>query len=302
MRSLRHMRLTVSDLKRSVEFYQALLGLPVQHRDETRIGLRIGAGPQYLELAQTAPNARPGIEQFSMTVAKFNIPAITNSLATHGVTQAGPGPMKTWVKMRGPEAGGAPNGTPELYVGDPDGIQFQLQDPSYCGGGGPLGNLCKPLEPVRRKGLLQVRDISHFTLDVLDPQRASFYQDVFAMPVLNRQGPNGIGMAVGSKRQFVFLNSSGRRPLVINHACLTMQGFDLEATLKKLAQFGIQPRESATTPLRPLISYVTMRMEDRGGAKGGTPELYFTDPDGILIQLQDTGYCGGAGYLGNVCG
>ena len=28
-------------------------------------------------------------------------------------------------------------------------------------------------------------------------------------------------------------------------------------------------------------------MEDRGGAKEGTPELYFTDPDGILIQLQD---------------
>ena len=30
-------------------------------------------------------------------------------------------------------------------------------------------------------------------------------------------------------------------------------------------------------------------------------ELYFTDPDGLLIQLQDTKYCGGSGSLGEVC-
>ena len=42
-------------------------------------------------------------------------------------------------------------------------------------------------------------------------------------------------------------------------------------------------------------------MEDRRGAKGRTPELYFTDPDGIVMQLQDVRYCGGAGYLGEVC-
>ena len=32
VRSLNHMTLTVSDRKRSVEFYQGLFGLPVQHR------------------------------------------------------------------------------------------------------------------------------------------------------------------------------------------------------------------------------------------------------------------------------
>jgi hypothetical protein len=41
--------------------------------------------------------------------------------------------------------------------------------------------------------------------------------------------------------------------------------------------------------------------QDAGGAKGGTPELYFTDPDGITIQIQETKYCGGVGYLGEVC-
>ena len=54
-------------------------------------------------------------------------------------------------------------------------------------------------------------------------------------------------------------------------------------------------------PPGPVLSYVTMRMEDRGGDKGGTPELYFTDPDGILMQIQDVKYCGGSGYLGEVC-
>jgi hypothetical protein len=42
-----------------------------------------------------------------------------------------------------------------------------------------------------------------------------------------------------------------------------------------------------------------MRMPNRGGALNGTPELYFTDPDGILLQIQDVRYSGGSGYLGN---
>jgi hypothetical protein len=37
------------------------------------------------------------------------------------------------------------------------------------------------------------------------------------------------------------------------------------------------------------------------GATAGTPEIYFGDPDGIPIRLQDVSYCGGSGYLGNVC-
>ena len=51
----------------------------------------------------------------------------------------------------------------------------------------------------------------------------------------------------------------------------------------------------------PLMHYISMRMPERGGAEGGTPELYFTDPDGILMQLQHTTYCGGGGKLGEIC-
>ena len=62
-----------------------------------------------------------------------------------------------------------------------------------------------------------------------------------------------------------------------------------------------EPREGAAGPVGALRHYTSMRMENRGGAPGGTPELYFTDPDGLLMQLQDTTYCGGWGFLGDVC-
>jgi catechol 2,3-dioxygenase-like lactoylglutathione lyase family enzyme len=299
VRSLSHMTLTVSDRKRSVDFYQGLFGLPIQHRQENSIGLRIGSGPQYISLSQGAPNAKPAIAHFCMTVEKFSIEGVTKALGEHGVIKGDAGAMKTWVRMRG-------DGTPELYVGDPDGINVQLQDVSYCGGAGPLGNICKPPEPAPGKGLLAVQDLSHFTLGVSDRQRSTaFYQDVFGLPVQARQG-DGLALGVGSRGQFVFINSTDARrtpPRMagIAHGCFTMEGFDPDKVMKKLAEYGIKPRGNADGPPGPLVSYISMRMEDRGGAKGGTPELYFTDPDGILMQIQDVRYCGGSGYLGEIC-
>ena len=87
----------------------------------------------------------------------------------------------------------------------------------------------------------------------------------------------------------------------INHVCMRMEGFNPDKVLKTLADFGVTPRGDATGPVGPLKSYVSMRMENRGGAKEGTPELYFTDPDGILLQLQDVSYCGGSGVFGEIC-
>ena len=89
---------------------------------------------------------------------------------------------------------------------------------------------------------------------------------------------------------------------LIHHACLTIDDFNHERVLEVLASYGVTTRaDPQGGPIDPQSAYVTMRMEDRGGAPEGTPELYFTDPDGILIQIQDTSYCGGAGYLGDKC-
>src|SRR6202161_1813918 len=90
VRALNHMTLTVSDWKRSLEFYQGLFGMSVQHRQGSAIGLRIGAGPEYISLFQGDADASPAIAHFCMTVDGFSVKAITKSLADHGVGKGDP--------------------------------------------------------------------------------------------------------------------------------------------------------------------------------------------------------------------
>ena len=82
---------------------------------------------------------------------------------------------------------------------------------------------------------------------------------------------------------------------------MNMDNFKPDDVLKTLETMGISPRGDQQGPVGPFKHYISMRMPNRGGAEGGTPELYFTDPDGLLIQLQDVSYCGGGGFLGNEC-
>jgi catechol 2,3-dioxygenase-like lactoylglutathione lyase family enzyme len=302
VRALNHMTLYVSDPKRSLEFYQGLFGMPIQARQSASSAglLRIGSGPQYLALAAAGPDRKIGIDHFCMTTDGFNATQALKVLAEHGVTKSDtPGPMKAWTRMRGD--------TLEFHLGDPDGIIVQLQDPSYCGGTGALGNRCFATpEPAPRKGLIAVRDLSHFTLTVSDSNRSrQFYRDVFGMGIRAYQGPSAPELAVGTGRQFLAMGGGGAngapRTAGIAHACMTMENFNPDKVLKTLADFGIKPRGDARGPAGPLVSYLSIRKEDRGGAKDGTTELYFTDPDGIVMQLQDVSYCGGAGSLGEIC-
>ncbi len=310
VRSFSHMTLTVTDQKRSIEFYQGLFGMPIQARQGPgAICLQIGSGPQFIAIGPGNPNATPEINHYCMMVDNFNVDRVLGILAEHGVTKGEGGPMKSRVRIRTEAQGGAKQGTPELYFTDPDGIMGQLQDTRYCGGAGPLGEVCpaKP-EPSPKKGLLAVEDLSHFTLTVSDAARSlEFYQQLFAMPIQAHQGPTPLP-GVGSSGEFLTLAGMGparagappRKP-GINHACFRMKGFNPDKVLKTLAEFGVTPRGDSTGSVGPLKSYVSMRMENRGGAKEGTPELYFTDPDGILMQIQDMSYCGGGGTMGEIC-
>ena len=47
---LSQITLTVSDVKRSLEFYQGLFGMPIQARQGSTVLLRIGNGPRFLAL------------------------------------------------------------------------------------------------------------------------------------------------------------------------------------------------------------------------------------------------------------
>ena len=303
--AINHMTISVSDPARSLEWYQGLFGMPIAARQANTVILRVGDGPQFMAIGGGSSD-NPGINHLCLSVDDFDADRIVRILGENRVAASGEsGPMQSRVRMRGEEFGGASEGTPELYCGDPDGVVIQLQDSSYCGGAGLLGEGCLATpEPAPSAGLLTVRDYNHFTIFVTDQQRSiRFYQGLFGMPVDTYQGALPV-LRVGSGNQFLALAGAARdsEGAIIHHACLTVDDFDPDRILGVLEDYGVTPRGDAQGPVGPLRSYVTMRMENRGGAPGGTPELYFTDPDGILIQLQDASYCGGDGYLGNVCG
>jgi catechol 2,3-dioxygenase-like lactoylglutathione lyase family enzyme len=307
-RGLHSMTLAVSDVKRSLDFYQGLFGMPIQARHGDSPLLRVGPGPKFMALTTAAADGPTGVSRFGIGVEDFNVDRIVAVLGEHGVTRAtssnpaAAGPLKVLVATR--------DGTPEIVVSDPSGVVFQLQDPSYCGGSGPLGSTCGTVQPSTKKGLIAVQDYSHFTVAAASADESNtFYQSLFGFGIQAYQGPTAPVLGVGPGVHFLMFTGGGAargrggappRPPRVDHPCFGMENFDPDAVVKILEGYGIKPR--GTNPSTPLVWYISQRMENRGGAPGtGTPEFYFTDPDNIAIQIQDVKYCGGGGVLGDVC-
>ena len=123
-----------------------------------------------------------------------------------------------------------------------------------------------------------VASFNHVSVFVPDVQKSvTFYQDLFGLPVLTRQDP-GINLNCGTGFLGVYPLPATTRDSRIDHLCLGMPNFDADAVLKQLTGRGIK---------------ANIRM------RGDTKELYFTDPDGIRVQLQDVKYKGGTGVLGD---
>lgn len=173
--------------------------------------------------------------------------------------------MKAHVRIREQAIGG----TPEVYVGDPDGIVIQLNDSSYGGGAGPLGDkYSRAPESAPADGLLAVRDYNHVTSFVPDQRRTvRFYQKLFQMPIDTYQGPLPI-LRVGTGNQsLAFVGAADRQsPALIDHVCFAMDDFNPGRILATLAGYGVAPCADERRRPAPLKSYVTMRMPDRGGA------------------------------------
>ncbi len=359
---LSQLTLTVSDVKRSVDFYQGLFGMPIQARQGSTVFLRIGAGPKFLALRQAAADERPSISALGFAVEKFDVSSALKTLAAHGVMPADasatkPGPMQSLVVTRKADLGGSPDGTRDLFIADPSGVIFQMHDPAYCGGSGALGNTCRAVEASPKTGLMAMKDMSHFTIAANSPQTVPFYQELFGFapqayqaatpawgvgdgvhflmftgnaggptraggPAPGAGGPTRAGGAApgagGAAPQAADAAGAGgpaapggARPggpgagrggaprAGIDHACMAMNDFDPAKVTQLLVDYGLKKQDGQGRD--PLVTYISLRMPNRGGAEGGTPELYFTDPDGLAIQLQDVKYCGGGGFLGEVC-
>jgi catechol 2,3-dioxygenase-like lactoylglutathione lyase family enzyme len=137
VRTMNHVTLSVSDVQRSVEFYQRVLGLPLVTTQGTERNwdapavpvLGIGDGPQFIALSR---GDRPHINHYCLGMEGFDAAEIVARLAEHGI--------EARVRMRADSDPPAE----ELMFNDPDGIPVQIQDVSYCGGSGKLGDLCDP--------------------------------------------------------------------------------------------------------------------------------------------------------------
>lgn len=304
VRKINCFEVRVTDVARTVAFYQDLFGMPVQSRYGDRVCLRIGEGPAFMAVRRVQPGETPAITHLGYSVENFDVSTQQEALTGIGYATIDPpalsapgieNAMCTWVRIRGE--------TPELYFADARGLIVQLSDTEYCGGTGPLGAICGAPETAP-EGLFELSEINHFTAFVSDGAGANkYYQEIFGLSVQAYQGPNSPVTGIGDGYQFVMyagpFPGGEAAPANLHHGCFSMEGFDVDQILTKLTVYGLTAQ--GENPIAPMMHYVSRRQPERGGAVGGTPEVYFTDPDGILMQLQDTSYCGGGGYFGNEC-
>lgn len=123
--TLNHASLIVSNLERSVAFYQRVFGLPVKSTQQG--GVNLGVGDAFLGLYQGGPDAMPHINHFCFGLRDFDPAATVAALEAEGL----------------PAESRTRDGVTQVYTADPDNLRIQLQDVSFCGGVGPLGNECR---------------------------------------------------------------------------------------------------------------------------------------------------------------
>jgi catechol 2,3-dioxygenase-like lactoylglutathione lyase family enzyme len=304
--TINHVALTVADYKRTVDFYQRIFGFSVisyqgppfyKTPGEPQTGVEYpmigipGARPQFIVLGGgRGAGTVPSINHYCLGAEKFDPDGAAAILKARSI--------RGNVRMREGQ-------TPELLYRDPDNILFQLQDVSYCGGSGRLGNVCdvkaRPLPPTAvvtpppSNPVLPARTINGLGLSVADVQRSlAFYQGLFGAPIRTYQGDMVfLSVAEGSRPQFLSISPGDYRsgqyvaaPTLtarspISYFCIGIEGFNAERVVKALASQGVK----ADLKLR----------------EGTVPEVFFWDPDNIRVQIQDVSYCGGSGPLGSLC-
>lgn len=117
-----------------------------------------------------------------------------------------------------------------------------------------------------RENRIRGVSLNHVSLAVRDVDASrEFYERVLGISETSRQ-PNGVNLGLGDS----FLGLYDIEPKgQINHFCVGVADFDLEALAEELRGLDVEP----------------FIRQDR-------PELYFSDPDGITVQLADAGYRG----------
>ena len=130
--------------------------------------------------------------------------------------------------------------------------------------------------------MIRIRDIDHVVLRVTDAAAAiAFYRDVLGCVVERaredlglyhlRAGRSMIDLVpVSGKLGAAGGAAPGREGRNVDHVCLRVEPFDLDAILAHLRAHGIEPQSSGV----------------RFGAEGDGMSVYIADPDGNTIELK----------------
>ena len=121
----------------------------------------------------------------------------------------------------------------------------------------------------------QGRTINHVSLAVSDVEAsANFYQSLLGLEVVSRPPNGGINMGLSDGFLGVYnIPQPGR----VHHFCIGVDDFDADRVKEQFDEVGYEARVSRNPAART----------------SGGDQLYFTDPDGTLVQLGDNGYQGG---------
>ena len=132
-------------------------------------------------------------------------------------------------------------------------------------------------EPAAAQAVSQVaqgRTINHVSLAVSDVQAsAEFYQSLLGLDVVSRPPNGGINLGLSDGFLGVYdIPDPGR----VHHFCIGVDDFDADQIKARFDEAGYEARVN----------------RDPAARTSGGDQLYFTDPDGTLVQLGHNGYQG----------
>ena len=219
-----HVSLTVTDLKRSGEFYRSILGTPLLRPDV------LGVGDDYLALAA---NARAGMDHFGISIEKYSRDAVADKLRS--------------AKVESRVDGDA------FYVTDPDGIRVRLCETGHFAPG------LKPREPVSGSVFAAV-EFNHMALSVSDVGRSrEFYQMLLGLPVVS-QGARNTFLGMGKNFLALFQSS----PSGMNHYCYSIRDYEAGRVVETLDAKGLRPRREANRVYFPDPDGLTVQLSEVG--------------------------------------
>jgi len=294
LQTINHLALSVQNTERTVQFYQAVFGMRNVAQSGSAPRLQIGSGPQSISFLQ----GRPGLAQITLGVAGFDAEDIIKTVQAYGVkrvTTAGHIPMTAWVAKRGD--------TTEVFVNDPSGLTVQIQDVSYCGGTGPLGERCQaaPMAIQPSKAPARPSTINHIVLMLPEADRShEFLQELFGM-----RG----GKFVGPGPQWLGFQKSSDGSVSVDHFCFGLENFHPEGAIRRFVEFGLalqegDPRKEGARTEWGLAGPRRTRGFKRPPSAPGREmpiEVFVSDPDNFEVQVNDVNFCGGDGWLGDKC-